>query len=359
MEFRILKWVKLSEFVTVLLTIAAAAFAADAAHAAPQNAGSAAATGAASYAKNCALCHGDQRQGHPPAYPSLVGVGSKMTGADIAKRIRTGATGMPPFPALPDDEVQALVSYLTAAGSSTAAPAVAAQAAPEASSPAVQAGDALFHQNCAFCHGRDAMGGESGPDLTRSKLVLSDKTGEKIAEVVREGRPGTKMPGFNFSAAEIQSLIEFLRARVAASASMQGQRRGVEVSDLQTGNAEAGKAYFNGPGGCSRCHSPTGDLAGIATRYEGLRLEERMLYPRGAKGTVTVTLPSGEKITGTLAYRDEFVIGLRDSNGIYRSWKTSRVQFTVDSPANAHVDLFSKYTDDDIHNLMAYLQTLR
>jgi len=84
-----------------------------------------------------------------------------------------------------------------------------------------------------------------------------------------------------------------------------------------------------------------------------------MLYPRGAKSTVTVTLPSGEKISGTLAYRDEFTIGLRDSAGVYRSWSTSRVRFMVDSPADAHVELFSKYTDNDIHNLMAYLQTLK
>jgi hypothetical protein len=72
-----------------------------------------------------------------------------------------------------------------------------------------------------------------------------------------------------------------------------------------------------------------------------------------------VTLPSGEKISGALAYRDEFTVALRDSNGIYRSWPTSRVQFTIDSPADAHVEQFSKYTDEDIHNLMAYLQTLR
>jgi cytochrome c oxidase cbb3-type subunit 3 len=84
-----------------------------------------------------------------------------------------------------------------------------------------------------------------------------------------------------------------------------------------------------------------------------------MLYPRGAKSTVTVTLPAGQKVTGTLAYRDEFTIALRDSTGTYRSWPTSRVRFTVQSPADAHVELFSKYTDEDIHNLMAYLQTLR
>jgi cytochrome c oxidase cbb3-type subunit 3 len=84
-----------------------------------------------------------------------------------------------------------------------------------------------------------------------------------------------------------------------------------------------------------------------------------MLYPRGAKSTLTVTLPTGQTVTGTLAYRDEFTVALRDSAGTYRSWSTSQVRFTVHSPADAHVELFSKYTDADIHNLMAYLQTLR
>jgi mono/diheme cytochrome c family protein len=222
-----------------------------------------------------------------------------------------------------------------------------------------KAGGTLFDENCSFCHGRDAMGGETGPDLTRSKLVLGDVNGDKIMEVIRDGRPQKNMPSFNFSSQEMESLVAFIHSQASKAASLNGKRRGVDVSDLQTGNADLGKQYFNGAGGCSKCHSPTGDLAGIATRYQGLQLEERMLYPRDAKSTVAVTLPSGQKITGTLAYQDEFVIGLRDESGTYHSWPTSSVKFVVDSPVDAHVEQFPKYTDDDIHNLMAYLQTLR
>jgi cytochrome c553 len=167
------------------------------------------------------------------------------------------------------------------------------------------------------------------------------------------------MPGFNLSNHEINGIIAFIRAREAAATAHPGGRRGVAVADLQTGNVQAGKQYFDGAGGCVKCHSPSGDLAGVATRFEGLQLEERMLYPRNAKSTVTVKLASGETISGILAYRDEFTIALRDSNGIYRSWPISRVRFTVNSPVDAHVLLFNKYTDEDIHNLMAYLQTLR
>ena len=84
-----------------------------------------------------------------------------------------------------------------------------------------------------------------------------------------------------------------------------------------------------------------------------------MLYPKDVKSKVTVTLASGEKVSGTLAYQDEFTVGLRDATGTYRSWPTSAVKVAVDAPVEAHVALFSKYTDDDIHNLMAYIQTLR
>lgn len=228
----------------------------------------------------------------------------------------------------------------------------------------VEAGSTLFRQDCSFCHGRDATGGESGPDLTRSRLVAQDVDGDKIAPVVRSGRPDRGMPPFDLSADQIESLVAFIHTQrndglAAAGRAGNGGRRGVDPSDLQTGNTEAGKRYFNGAGGCSACHSPAGDLAGIASRYQGLELEEQMLYPKHAKSRVTVTLSSGQAITGTLAYQYEFTIGLTDSSGTYRSWRTRDVHFTIDAGVNAHVEQFSKYTDADIHNLMAYLQTLR
>jgi len=329
-------------------------------HAARQDAGVQAETppaqdgGAASYAKHCAVCHGDQREGNLPGFPPLLGISHRMSDSQIATLVHAGKGRMPGFPNLQDGELTALLHYLTTAEASPAAGARGSEG-----SDLAQAGGALFHQNCAFCHGRDAMGGETGPDLTQSNLVLSDTTGEKIAAVIREGRPNNKMPGFNFSPQEIRSIIAFIHAREAAARTHPGGRRGVSPEDLQTGNAQAGKQYFEGAGGCTRCHSANGDLAGIATRYQGLKLEERMLFPEGAKSTVTVTLPSGEKVTGILAYRDEFTVALRDARGMYRSWSASRVKFTVESPADAHVEQFPKYSDDDIHNLMAYLQTLK
>ena len=226
----------------------------------------------------------------------------------------------------------------------------------------VQQGAALFRQDCSFCHGRDATGGESGPDLTRSKVVTADVNGDKIGPVVRNGRPEKSMPPFDRTDQQIASLVAFIHTQQKAALGGRrgaGGRKGVDPEDLQTGNAGEGKKYFEGTGGCADCHSPTGDLAGIASRYKGLELEEQMLYPRNAKSKVTVTLPSGQEISGILAYLDEFTVGLTNAEGVYQSWRTRDVRYKVDAPVEAHVDLFSKYTDDDVHNLMAYLQTLK
>jgi cytochrome c oxidase cbb3-type subunit 3 len=222
----------------------------------------------------------------------------------------------------------------------------------------VESGRTLFRQNCSFCHGRDAGGGEGGPDLTRSKLVTPDIDGDKIGPVIRNGRTDKGMPGFDLPDPQIAGLVAYIHAQQNAALTKKGGRKGVDVSDLQTGNAEAGKRYFNGAGGCAACHSPIGDLAGIATRHQGLELEQQMLYPRHAKSKVTVTLASGQTITGTLQYLDEFTIGITDPTGSYRSWRIADVQYKVDPALNGHVELLSKYTDADIHDLMAYLQTL-
>jgi mono/diheme cytochrome c family protein len=306
--------------------------------------------GAQSYAKHCAICHGDNREGILPGFPPLLEIKRQLSEQQIAGVIHTGKGRMPAFPNLQNEELSGLLRFLASDDLATPAP---------GSNNIAETGRHLFQRNCAFCHGRDAAGGETGPDLTRSKLVLADRDGSKITEVVRNGRPEKKMPAFNFSTEEIRSIVAFIHVTQAHASTHPGGRRGVDVADLQTGNVEAGKQYFNSTGGCSKCHSVAGDLAGVASRFEGLQLEEQMLYPRNTASRVVVTLPSGEKTTGVLAYLDEFTVGLRDKDGIYHSWPVSCVHYTVDAPVEAHVKLFSKYTDDDIHNLMAYLQTLR
>lgn len=315
------------------------------------------APGAKAYADNCAICHGDHREGNLPAFPPLLGVEHHLSDPQIAEIIQKGKDRMPGNPDLKDAELASLLQFLHTGSES--GPTASLGGAGMRPSAVVEAGRELFQQNCAFCHGRDTMGGETGPDLTRSKIVLADVHGDQISQVVREGRPAKKMPAFNFSAPELEGLVAFIHAQAKLAAAKPGGRRGVDVADLQTGNVEAGKHYFNGPGGCAQCHSATGDLSGVASRFEGLALERRMLYPEGAKSSVTVTVSSGQQFAGTLAYLDEFTVGLVDKDGNYHSWPVNRVKYKVNSPVEAHADQFPKYTDTDIHNLMAYLQTLR
>lgn len=223
----------------------------------------------------------------------------------------------------------------------------------------IENGGNLFLQNCAFCHGKDAGGGESGPDLTRSKLVQGDKNGEAIGAVVRNGRQEKGMPRFSLSDADVLNLVAFVHSQQDKAMSQTGTRKGVDESDLHTGNAAAGKQYFEGAGGCVKCHSVTGDLAGVASRYTGLKLEEQMLYPSDAKSKVSVKTATGQTFAGDLLYQDEFTIGMRDAFGVYHSWPANAITFQVDKPAEAHVAAMSKYTDDDVHNVLAYIQTLK
>lgn len=235
----------------------------------------------------------------------------------------------------------------------------------------VSPGESLFQAQCGFCHGRDATGGASGPDLTDSEVVAQDRAGDTLGPLIRAGRPERGMPGFPFSDTDLKAVIDYIKTRKAAVDKNPGRRRRVTIADLSTGNADAGRAYFNGAGGCAACHSPTGDLAGVGARYRGLGLLLRFLYPSAGNATqlpgaapapnpvtATVTLPSGATFSGPVVFRDEFTIALRDADGWFRSWPASTVKVAITNPVQAHSDQLGKYTDDDVHNLFAYLQTL-
>jgi len=286
----------------------------------------------------------------------LIGIGTLMfvvaMTTTLALRARGQAAPQAPRPRVPSTE-----SPASQAPPPTATP----QTYPQAQ---IDAGEAVFQQNCAFCHGRDTGGGETGPDLTRSAVVAADVRGDQIGPVVRGGRVDKGMPSFSLSDQDLAAAVAFIHDQKTKADSEQGGRQHVSPEDLATGNAGAGKAFFDGEGKCTTCHSATGDLAGIAARLQGLTLLQRMLYPAGGRGaapvaTVTVTQPDGKTVTGKLVYRDEFTIALRDVAGRYRSWPTSAVKYTVNDPLQAHVELLGKYTDDEMHNVLAYLQSLK
>jgi len=224
----------------------------------------------------------------------------------------------------------------------------------------VQTGQARFASQCGFCHGRDLLGSDTGPDLTRSLLVAQDLRGDKIGPLVKAGRVDKGMPSFDVNDADLAAIVAYIHDQKVKMDALIGGRRSVDVAQLQTGNAEAGRNYFDA--NCSTCHSATGDLAGVGMRFQGLPLLQRMLYPTGrgvAAPKVTVQVTPQEIVTGTLVSQDEFTISVTDAGGMRRNFAADAVKFTVDDKLSAHLDQIGKYTDNDMHNVLTYLQTLQ
>lgn len=240
---------------------------------------------------------------------------------------------------------------------------------------AVDRGGVVFRTYCAGCHGVAAKGGPGAPDLVRSLLVLDDEKGILIAPVIREGRPDKGMPKLNLTEAQISDIVAWLHVRTYAA----GHRGTYMFGDVVTGNAKQGQIYFNGAGKCNTCHSPTGDLAGIAGKYDPFSLQQRWLQPRSGRRssggpagsgspstslgapTVTVTPPGGKSVSGTLNYIDDFTVSLHDAAGKFHSFtrEGDTPKIEVHDPLRAHTQMLRQYTDADIHNVTAYLVTLK
>ena len=193
-----------------------------------------------------------------------------------------------------------------------------------------------------------------------SSVVRHDKDGDLIGPVIREGRPAKGMPAFPLSPSEISDLVKYIHVRVTEldrrSAGKPPATYALE--HLLTGNAEAGKQFFNGKGGCTSCHSATGDLRGIASKYAPIELQTRFLYPQDVKQTAEVQLPSGERVTGTIAHLDAFTVAMYDEAGWYHSWPRDSVSVTIHDPLSAHRRLLDSYTEAGMHNVFAYMETL-
>lgn len=239
-----------------------------------------------------------------------------------------------------------------------------AKADPMASESAQQ-GKRLFEQTCAMCHGSEAKGG-SGPNLIESSLVRHDVGGDRIGKVIREGISGQGMPAFGgLHPEQVADLVAFLHAAVKASdrRSAGNLSSSSSLQGLLTGNAELGKKYFEGPGQCVTCHSAAGDMHGIARKYSPLELMTRILYPPIKSKSCVVTLPSGEVVKGQLLHEDAFYVALLDEAGAYRSFQrtgphSEHVTVTIADPLHGHMELLHRYTDKDIHDVFAYLETM-
>ena len=223
---------------------------------------------------------------------------------------------------------------------------------------AADRGRAVYAKQCINCHGSTAKGTDRGPDLIRSTVVLRDRLGNGIGPAIK---PSANHQA-TLSATEIVELSHFLHQRVEATATNRNARGPLPVL---TGDPESGRAYFNGAGRCSTCHSPTGDFAGLRTRTpDALTLQQRFLFPNLARSKkvveVTVTPAGGAPVSGTLVRLDNFTVSLRDGSGDYRAYTRGEgVKVDVRDPLTAHRELLDQYTDDNIHDVVAYMWTLK
>jgi cytochrome c oxidase cbb3-type subunit 3 len=241
---------------------------------------------------------------------------------------------------------------------------------------ASEMGTPLYGKECLACHGADARGTATGPNLVRSLTVLHDRYGNTLGPYLRTSHPpvpiagrGAAATGPKFEAltnTQVLLLAHFLRDRV--NDTLRGAPM-FKAGNVLTGDAKAGAEYFNGEGGCTTCHSPAGDLAGIGRRLEPVALQQRFLFPAAATRrpgpnarvvTVTVTTESGETLSGPLERMDDFTVSFRDASGNYRSVRrTPGTRVVKSDPFAAHVQLLSRIGDKNIHDVVAYLETLK
>ena len=239
---------------------------------------------------------------------------------------------------------------------------------PPADAAVVERGKAVYGVNCTFCHGADARGGSGGINLIRNEVVLNDKDGELLGPVLREGREG--MPKFNLPEKQVSEIAAFIHSFKVG---------GYDVSrmtppSIVVGDAAPGEAYFKTT--CAGCHSVTGDLKGIGARIaDAKQLQQTWLMPgsgggRGGPGgpatrvsptTVTITTANGKAMQGRLDRIDDFLVSWIDSDNIrhtaVRSGDAPKVE--INDPLKPHKDLLAKYTDKNIHDLTAFLVTVK
>jgi cytochrome c oxidase cbb3-type subunit 3 len=247
-----------------------------------------------------------------------------------------------------------------------------AQQRPPGDPALIERGKTLSSISCQGCHGADLRGGDlGGPNLLRSQVVLSDQDGELILPIVQGARQATGMPAISMTADDVKATATYIHS-VVATAKGQGAPPdvGIAPTTILVGDAAAGQQYFAAK--CSSCHSVTGDLQGIATRYPDPKLLQNRWVAGGGGGrgatnsdrrtvTVKVTKPSGEVVEGRLVRIDDFLVTLANADDslatIRRDGDKPKVDVT--DPMQAHRDLLAVYTDKNMHDVTAYLVTVK
>ena len=230
-------------------------------------------------------------------------------------------------------------------------------------------GQGIYGINCRACHGLDLRGGDlGGPNLLRSQLVLRDLQGELMGPVIQNGSTaadGSGMPAQPLSDDDVRAVAEHIHSVLATATRQGGPPEGAPLElDIVVGDASAGQSYFAAQ--CASCHSPVGDLQGIASRITQLQELQNTWVRGGARGAVrppvdvTVTTSAGERVAGRLERLDDFVVVLTTNDGHHRSFsRRDGARIEIADPLARHRELLSVYSDTDIHNVTAYLVTLQ
>ena len=241
-------------------------------------------------------------------------------------------------------------------------------------------GNGLYGISCRGCHGADLRGGDmGGPNLLRSQLSLSDLDGEKIVPVIQGSLQSGGMPAIPMSPEDAKSVAAYVRSVLATIGGQGTPPSSKEPPTILVGNAVEGQAYFAAK--CTSCHSASGDLQGIATRISDPKTLQNTWVAGGgrprrgpaaavaagagaSRRTITVSVQptgGGSVIEGRLLRLDDFVVTLELPDGSARSFRRDGAvpKVEVHDPLTAHRDLLSVYSDKDVHNLTAYLVTLK
>ena len=238
-------------------------------------------------------------------------------------------------------------------------------------------GNAIYGISCRGCHGADLRGGDlGGPNLLRSQIALSDRDGEKIIPVIEGSLQSGGMPAIAMSPDDAKAVATYVRSVLATIGGQGMPPESLVPPTILVGNAAEGQAFFAAK--CARCHSETGDLRGIAARISDPKTLQNTWVAGGGRGgrggpppsatrsasrtvTVSVTPPGGPAIEGRLLRIDDFVVTLVLPDGASRSFRRDGdvPKVEVRDPLTTHRELLSVYTDKDIHDLTAYLVTLK
>jgi len=224
---------------------------------------------------------------------------------------------------------------------------------------AAQRGAPVFQQNCAFCHGPQARGAE-GPNLVVSDTVLGDDHGEHLVPFLKKGRPEKGMPSFaSIPDDQLTDISEFLHQQVEDVAN----RGTYHLLNVLVGDAAKGKTYV--AANCMSCHTEA-NFDHIAAKFRSPdQLQRGWVWPnRPADNslaiTATVKTADGATLSGRLTQISDFRVTLMDRDG--KSHVIERgpgVDVQTKDPLAPHQKMFTTLKNDDMHNVTAYLETLK